>query len=123
MRATTLVKFDATHQVKYNPPLTRAVHFTAKQFHNNRRLLFHSPQGEFHRKKVFVKMTKTFFLMEQGCLRMNTPLKLRFRFQMPFLYHPAGHVPVHFKNNRVQLLQWLLPLYSMRKQSVYDFDK
>ena len=66
MRATTLVKFDATHQVKYNPPLMRAVHFTAKQFHNNRRLLFHSPQGEFHRKKVFVKMTKTFFLVEMA---------------------------------------------------------
>ena len=28
----------------------------------------------------------------------------------------------HFENNRVQLLQWLLPLYSMRKQSVYDSD-
>ena len=32
MRATTLVKFDATHQVKYNPPLMRAVHFTANNF-------------------------------------------------------------------------------------------
>ena len=61
MRATTLVKFDATHQVKYNPPLTRAVHFTAKQFHNNRRLLFHSPQGKFHWKKVFVKNDKDLF--------------------------------------------------------------
>lgn len=62
MRATTLVKFDATHQVKYNLPLTRAVHFTAKQFHNNRRLSFHSPQGKFHRKRSLSKMTKTFFL-------------------------------------------------------------
>lgn len=53
---------------------------------------------------------------------MNTPPKLRFRLQMPFLYHPAEYVPVHFENNRVQLLQWLLPLYSMRKQSVYDSD-
>ena len=32
------------------------------------------------------------------------------------------HVPVHFENNRVQLLQWLLPLCLMRKQSVYDSD-
>ena len=53
MRATTLVKFDATHQVKYNPPL-------------NCRKQFHSSQGEFHRKKVFVKMTKTFFLVEMA---------------------------------------------------------
>ena len=36
-------------------------------------------------------MTKTFFLVEQGCSRMNTPLKLRFRLQMPLLYHPAGY--------------------------------
>lgn len=53
---------------------------------------------------------------------MNAPPKLRFHLQMPFLYPPAGHVPVHFENNRVQLLQWLLPLHSMRKQSVYDSD-
>lgn len=45
---------------------------------------------------------------------MNSPPKLRFRLQMPFLYHPAGYVPVHFENNRVQLLQWLLPLYSIQ---------
>ncbi|WP_417404070.1 hypothetical protein [Hominenteromicrobium sp.] len=63
-------------------------------------------------------MTKAFFLVEQGCSRMNTPPKLRFRLQMPFLYHLAGYIPVHFENNRVQLL----PLYSMRKQSVYDSD-
>ena len=31
------------------------------------------------------------FLVEQGCSRMNTPPKLRFRFQMPLLYHPAGY--------------------------------
>lgn len=49
---------------------------------------------------------------------MNAPPKLRFRLQMPFLYHLAGYIPVHFENNRVQLL----PLYSMRKQSVYDSD-
>lgn len=30
-------------------------------------------------------------LLEQGCSRMNTPPKLRFRLQMPFLYHPAGY--------------------------------
>ena len=30
-------------------------------------------------------------MVEQGCSRMNTPPKLRFRFQMPFLYHPAGY--------------------------------
>ena len=30
-------------------------------------------------------------VVEQGCSRMNTPPKLRFRFQMPFLYHPAGY--------------------------------
>ena len=48
MRATTLVKFDATHQVKYNPPL-------------NCRKQFHSSQGEFHRKKVFVKNDKGLF--------------------------------------------------------------
>ena len=63
-------------------------------------------------------MTKTFFLVEQGCSRMNTPPRLRFHLQMPFLYHLAGYIPVHFENNRVQLL----PLYSMRKQSVYDSD-
>ena len=60
--------------------------------------------------------------MEQGRLKMNIPPKLQFCLQMPFLYHPAGYVPVHFENNRVQLLQWLLPLHSMRKQSVYDSD-
>lgn len=30
-------------------------------------------------------------LGEQGCSRMNTPPKLRFRLQMPFLYHPVGY--------------------------------
>ena len=30
-------------------------------------------------------------VVEQGCSRMNTPPKLRFRLQMPFLYHPAGY--------------------------------
>ena len=53
MRATTLVKFDATHQVKYNPPL-------------NRRKQFHSSQGEFHRKKAFVKNDKGLFLVEMA---------------------------------------------------------
>lgn len=32
-----------------------------------------------------------FSLVEQGCPRMNTPPKLRFRLQMPFLYHPVGY--------------------------------
>ena len=68
------------------------------------------------------KCSSEYGLVEQGRSRMDTPPKLRFRLQMPFLYHPTGHVPVHFENNRVQLLQWLLPLYSMRKQSVYDSD-
>ena len=30
-------------------------------------------------------------MVEQGRSRMNTPPKLRFRLQMPFLYHPAGY--------------------------------
>ena len=48
--AYALWNFLLTQKVKWNSPLTRAAHFTAKQFHNNRRLLFHSPQGEFHWK-------------------------------------------------------------------------
>lgn len=43
------------------------------------------PKREGHRQGVLL------FLVEQGRLRMNTPPKLRFRLQMPFLYHPAGH--------------------------------
>ena len=53
MRATTLVKFDATHQVIYNPPL-------------NCRKQFHSSQGNFTEKRSLSKMTKTFFLVEMA---------------------------------------------------------
>ena len=110
MRATTLVKFDATHQVKYNPPL-------------NCRKQFHSSQGNFTEKRSLSKMTKTFFLVELRCSRMNPPSKAPVSPSNAVSISSGGICSSpHFENNRVQLLQWLLPLYSMRKQSVYDSD-
>ena len=120
MRATTLVKFDATHQMKYNPPLNCRKHFIFNAVCPVLISSIFSKVPHIAKSPDFPKKIRT--LVKQECSRMNTPPKLRFRLQMPFLYHPAGYVPVHFENNRVQLLQWLLPLYSMRKQSVYDSD-
>ena len=47
--------------------------------------------GNKRKTRQTVAVWRVLDLVEQGCPRMNTPPKLRFRFQMPFLYHPVGY--------------------------------
>jgi hypothetical protein len=108
MRATTLVKFDATHQMKYNPPL-------------NCRKQFHSSQGEFHRKKVFVIFDKDLFSGGAGVLKDEHPSKapvslsnavsISFRLEF-FLSSRARRIRTRYGNR-----------FCVRNQLVVTLDK